>query len=105
MLQQCDVQGQVKFAFSLKHSCFFKNPPRENSPRKIPTHQIPFGKFTPGKSPQKILTWNIPTHFINCFFLLNMNGGRGVGTCTSFLNEKFCYLQNSLAFSHETLAI
>ena len=56
MLQQCDVQGQVKFAFSLKHSRFFENLPGkfpsikfplENSPLENPPRKFPPGIFPP----------------------------------------------------------
>ena len=40
--------------------------------REIPTHQTPPWKV----ATRKILTWNIPTHFINCLSSLNPSFGQ-----------------------------
>ena len=44
----------------------------EFSPKKFPPIKLLAGKFHPQKTAtEKILTWNIPTHFINCLSSLN----------------------------------
>ena len=65
---------------------------------KFPTGKLPPGKLPPIKLPprkitsHKILTWNIPTHLINCLSSLNTSpineGEGGECTCTSFSLDK-----------------
>ena len=70
MLQQCDVQGQVKFAFSLKHSCFFKNPPGKIPPGKFPPIKFPLENSPLENPPRKFSPGIFPPISLIVFFYL-----------------------------------
>ena len=57
----------------MKKMVLGKFPPGEFPPEKFPPIKLPLENSLPHRkiATQKILTWNIPIHFINCLSSLN----------------------------------